>query len=182
MSIGRNAVAYMGELVFNMIVTHVPSHTVRRTLLRSLGASIGERTFILRGTTILGITNFTIGSGCNVGFRCMIDARESVTIGDHVAVASDTHFITASHDIDSADFATVVCPIRVEDFCWIASRATVLGGVTIGRGAVVAACAVVTHDVLPNHVVGGVPAKQIGSRNSPLGYSSESSDWTPLFY
>ncbi len=62
-------------------------------------------------------------------------------------------------------------PIVVEDFAWVSFRATVLPGVRIGRGAVVAANSVVTADVEEFTVVGGIPARLIGTRSRDLDYS-----------
>ncbi|HPU00025.1 MAG TPA: DapH/DapD/GlmU-related protein, partial [Armatimonadota bacterium] len=80
------------------------------------------------------------------------------------------HLITAQHDMNDPDFANVLAPIVIEDYVWIGSRATVLPGVRIGRGAVVAAGAVVTRDVAPLTVVGGVPARPIGERKPGMRY------------
>ena len=168
-----------GELVFNMVITHIPSHFIRLTVLRALGATIGRDTWILRGTTVLWISGLTVGNDCNIGFRCMLDARGTITVGDHVVIASDTHFITATHDIESPDFVAVIKPITVEDYVWIASRATLLCGTSIGRGAVVAACSLINRDVPSMQVVGGVPAKEIGSRTSTPQFKTT---WRPLFY
>ena len=66
----------------------------------------------------------------------------------------------------------------IEDYVWIASRATILPGVTIGKGAVVACGAVVTKDVEPMTVVGGVPARKIGERINLLEYELKHN---PLF-
>ena len=65
----------------------------------------------------------------------------------------------------------------IEDYVWVATRATVLPGVTIGEGAVVAAGAVVTKDVEPYTIVGGVPARSIGVRNRALSYTQNFQPW-----
>ncbi len=178
-SLINKIVVRFGELLFNMFVTHVPSHFVRLGVLRALGAEIGPKTWILRGTTILGITNLVVGKHCNIGFRCMIDARAKITIGDYVVIASDTHFITGTHDVYDPGFAAIFKPITVHDCAWIASRATVLCGVDIGHGAVVAACSLVKDDVPAMDIVAGLPAKKVGERTAELRYESS---WRPLFY
>ncbi|NJK52359.1 MAG: hypothetical protein HC936_05170 [Leptolyngbyaceae cyanobacterium SU_3_3] len=81
---------------------------------------------------------------------------------------------TAQHDLNDSGFAGVSAPVVIEDYAWISSRATILPGVTIGRGAVVAAGAVVTKSVAPFEIVGGVPAKKIGERNRDLDYQLSS--------
>jgi len=169
-----------GEVFFNMFITHVPSHAVRRGYLKLWGATIGPKTYILRGTSILAIDKLVIGEHSNVGFRCMLDARGGLTIGDRVVIASDTHFISGRHLMNEPGFDIELLPIVVEDYVWITSRVTVLLDVTIGRGAVIASNACVTSDVEPLTVAAGIPAKPIGQRKeSALEYDPA---WFPLFY
>ncbi|UWX80272.1 acyltransferase [Arthrobacter jinronghuae] len=80
---------------------------------------------------------------------------------------------TLQHDYNSPTFATSGGPIVIRDRAWISFRATILPGVVIGEGAVVAANSVVTKDVEPFTVVGGIPAKKIGERNPSVSY-----EWT----
>ena len=102
----------------------------------------------------------------------MLDARGGIVIGDNVVLASDTHIITGRHDVNADDFAASFHPVRIGDFAWVASRSTVIDGVTIGRGAVVGACSLVKDDVAEMTVVAGVPAKVRGKRDSALKYSA----------
>jgi len=92
-----------------------------------------------------------------------------VEIDDDVVIGSQTIIADADHCADdlgrpirAQDIR--VRPIRIEAAAWLASHVTVLGGVTIGRGAIVGAGAVVTRDMAPETIVGGVPARVIGSR------------------
>lgn len=78
--------------------------------------------------------------------------------------------ITGSHDIDDPDFTADFKPIHVGHHCWIGTGATILQGVNIGDGAVVAAGAVVTKDIPPYEIWGGIPAKCIRRRTSNLQY------------
>ncbi len=91
-----------------------------------------------------------------------IDASELIQIGCNVRIAPYSIIIDSDfHDIRD-HFATGKSkPIIIEDDVWIATRATILKGVRIGRGSVVASGAVVTRDVPPNSVVAGIPAKVI---------------------
>jgi len=66
--------------------------------------------------------------------------------------------------VNAADFKAVNAPVEIEDYVFIGPRVIILPGVKVGRGAVVAAGAVVTKDVEPMAIVGGVPAKEIGKR------------------
>jgi acetyltransferase-like isoleucine patch superfamily enzyme len=73
--------------------------------------------------------------------------------------------MTDSHDMNDPLFLEVLAPVTIVNYVWIGSRATILPGVTIGEGAVIAAGAVVTTNVEPYVVVGGVPARPIGTRS-----------------
>ena len=179
MTFARKARNRIGELLFNMIITHIPSHTVRQGYLRLFGARIGKGTSILRGTEVLDIEFLTIGNGTAIGFRCLLDARAGIYIGDNVTIASDVHIIGGGHDINHPDFLPVPIPTVIQDYAWIASRAMILPSL-IHRGAVVAAQALVNKDVGELEIVGGVPAKVIGKRNpDALQYSNKH---RPLFY
>jgi acetyltransferase-like isoleucine patch superfamily enzyme len=170
---------YLGMVLFNTYVTHIPSHTIRQGVLRLLGATIGKGSTIMRGTTVFDVEFLTIGNNSTIGFRCFLDSRAGLYIGDNVTIASDTHILGGGHDIDHPDFPPVPIPTVIEDYVWIASRAFILPS-HIRRGAVVAAQAVVNKDVGELEVVGGVPAKVIAKRNpDALGYSAH---YRPLFF
>ncbi len=77
---------------------------------------------------------------------------------------------TMEHDPQDPLYRVKGGPVIIEDYVWISCRVVILPGVTIGEGAVVAAGAVVTKDVAPYTIVGGVPAKEIGTRTKDLRY------------
>ena len=171
MGVLRKARNRIGQLLYNMLVTFIPSHHVRLAYLRLFGASIGKGSAVNRGTTILDIEFLRIGRDCCVGARCMLDARAGLWLGDNVILASDVQILGGGHDINHPDFLPVPNPTVIEDYVWIASRAMTLP-CHIGRGAVVAAQAVVIKDVGALEVVGGNPARVIGKRNpEALKYS-----------
>ncbi|RFA15800.1 hypothetical protein B7R21_03605 [Subtercola boreus] len=169
----------LGVAAYNIVLTFVPSHTVRLGALRLWGASIGEGSTISRGTTLFDIDKIVIGRDCTIGFRCLLDARGGITLGDNVVLASDTHIITGRHLVDSDTFEAVFEAVSVDSFAWVASRSTIVGGVSIGRGAVVGACSLVRTDVPAMQVVAGVPAVRRGERTSALDYSAK---YRRLFY
>jgi acetyltransferase-like isoleucine patch superfamily enzyme len=89
-----------------------------------------------------------------------IDAQELVQIGENVRIAPYTLILDSDfHDVRDHFAEGTSKPIYIEDNVWIASRATILKGVRIGQGAVIAAGAVVTKDIPPYSIAGGVPAK-----------------------
>ncbi|EKE74340.1 acetyltransferase [Celeribacter baekdonensis B30] len=93
-----------------------------------------------------------------------MDGRGGLRFGRNVNVSSEAAFWTAQHDYQDASFATIFAPIEVCDWCWIGPRVTVLPGVTIAEGCVVAAHSVVTKSTDPYGVYAGIPAKRIGER------------------
>jgi len=141
---------------------------LRAALYRLCGFSLGQGTLIV-GPLAFGSAahcreNLRIGSLCFLNTDIFIDANAPVTIGDRVSIGHHVIIITADHAIGASEFragALTARPVTIEEGAWIAARATLLPGVTIGRGAVVAAGAVVTKDVAPNTLVGGIPAKLI---------------------
>jgi len=88
-----------------------------------------------------------------------------------VLLSSDCQVLTANHNLASEDFERQVAAIAIADHAWVATRAMVLAGVTVGRGAVVAAGAVASRDVPALAIVGGVPARRLGERTGGLDYS-----------
>jgi acetyltransferase-like isoleucine patch superfamily enzyme len=179
MTFARKVRNHLGMVAYNIIVTYIPSHFIRQNFLRLLGATIGKGSTIMRGTTVFDAEFLTIGNDTTIGFRCFLDSRAGIWIGDNVTIASDTHILGGGHDINHPDFTINPIPTVIEDYVWIASRAMVLPS-HIHRGAVVAAHALVNKDVGELEVVGGVPAKLIAKRNpDALGYSGH---YRPLFF
>lgn len=107
--------------------------------------------------------NLKLGDHVVIGTNVSIGAHSPIHLGDHVRISTGVQLETAG--LDFADgkppYAHVSAPIRVQEGAWIGSRAIILGGVTIGRYAVVAAGAIVTKDVPDYAVVAGVPAKVV---------------------
>ena len=91
-------------------------------------------------------------------------------IYDNVNISSYVKIITAGHDVQSTSFAGTTAPVVIEKNAWLATGCTILEGVHVGEGAVVACGAVVVKDVDPYTVVGGIPAKQISNRNENVDY------------
>lgn len=135
----------------------------RRRILMCFGAKI-EGSTIHPSVRIWAPWNLTIGLGCAVSEQVNCYCVAPVTIGRYVTVSREVFLCTASHDISSPNMELVIKPIIVNDYAWICARAFVGPGVTIGEGAVVGACAVVTKDVEPWTVVAGNPAKEVKKR------------------
>jgi maltose O-acetyltransferase len=116
------------------------------------------------GTQIWSPDRLTIGEDSAINRDCQIAAMGGITIGESVCISNSVRLQTGGHNIRSNAFEAYGKPIVVGDHVWICESAMVIGGVTIGEGAVVMAGSVVTHDVAPWEIVGGVPARPIGIR------------------
>lgn len=139
-------------------------HGWRRFLLRMFGARIGKGVHVLPSCRIWQPWKLEMGD-----FSCFSENVEcysvdQVIIGTQVVVSQWSFLCCASHDIASPIMELTYSPIRVENQAWIAARAFIGPGVTVGEGAVVGACSVVTRDVEPWTVVAGNPAKFIRRR------------------
>lgn len=148
----------------NRVLTHIPQNDLRLAALRALGMQAGDHTYLFGGSEFLAPENLEIAGQCHIGRSCQIDARGGIRIGLNVVIASHVLLVTADHDFRAPDFAGRLGGIDIADRAWIASRAVVTRGVSIGEGAVVAAGAVVSSDVPPWTLVGGVPALKMGER------------------
>ena len=137
-----------------------------------MGAKISEKVSMFRDVSIRQPSGLIIGDGSSIGPGVMLDARAGLHIGRNVTIAYQAVIWTVDHDVNSRDFRTDGKSVEICDHAWVCSRSIVLPGVKIGQGAVVASGAVVTHDVEPYTIVGGVPAKVIGKRTEDLDYSS----------
>jgi putative colanic acid biosynthesis acetyltransferase WcaF len=160
------------EVMLNATVGLIPFASARMRAYRAAGVRLEDPAsgIIMRGTEVFHPHRLELGQRTIVGRHCLLDARGGIRLGRDVNVSSYTRFMTAKHVIDDPDFGATYDPVVVGDRVWIALGATILGGVEIGEGAVIAAGAVVTRDVAPFMVVGGVPAAPLRERARDLHY------------
>jgi acetyltransferase-like isoleucine patch superfamily enzyme len=162
-----------GEYLMNALASHIPLYATRMRAYRAFGVHFEEiesTTFML-GTEVFKPKGLHVGPHTIVGRRCLLDCRGAeIRLGRNVNVGSQAMLICAKHDVQSPTFAWAASPIVVHDYAWVSVRAIVLGGVTIGEGAVVAGGTVVTKDVEPYAIVGGSPARKLGERTRDLRY------------
>lgn len=156
------------EVYILHLVGCVPSHLVRRFFYRLAGIRIGRGSTIHMHARFYNPHTITIGKDSILGEGIVLDGRARLTIGNHVDIASDVMIYNSEHNVHSEEFASetgvVEAPVVIEDYVFIGPRAIILPGVTLKKGAVVGAGAVVTKDVEEYIIVGGVPAKEIGER------------------
>lgn len=136
----------------------------RLFVLRMFGAKIGKGCAIAASVKIWEPWKLEIGVYTAIGHDAIIYNQAKVILGSKVAISQYAYLCTASHDISSPKHTEFWKPIIIGDRAWVAARAYVSQGVTIGEGAVVGATASVYKDVEPWTVVGGNPAKVIKKR------------------
>lgn len=160
------------DYLLNYWVNRIPFHNLRMSLYRAMGVRIGPQSTILMSTILNHAGAISIGHHSVVNQHCYLDGRGGLIIGDNVNVSSHVILVAGSHDVqDGENFAGSIRPIEVQSYAWLGTRCTVLPGVRIGEGAVVAAGAVVTRSVEPYAIVAGVPARKIGTRTTNLSYN-----------
>jgi maltose O-acetyltransferase len=139
---------------------------------RAAGLQFGVGSILLSNTELNAVESITIGAHTIINQRCYLDGRGGMKIGDNVNISSHVLLVAGTHDInDGAAFSGSHSAIIVEDYAWLCTHCMVLPGVTIGRGSVIAAGAVVTRSTDPFSVYAGVPARKIGERNRDLRYT-----------
>jgi acetyltransferase-like isoleucine patch superfamily enzyme len=144
---------------------------VRPSLLRMGGASIGYLAVLGKARIGGRLSNLSIGNETSLG-RCEIALHDLVTIGTRVVINDGAVLLTASHSLTDPQWGHKKAPIVIGDYAWIATNVILLPGVTVGRGAVVGAGAVVRGDVPDYAVVIGNPAvQQPHQRTTELAYS-----------
>ena len=163
-----------------LVIGLLPAHWLRRTAYRAMGLKLGSKAVIYMGAEIRHPAAIEIGEGSIIGHRAILDGRGGLRIGRNVNFSTGVWIWTVQHDFRSPTFADVSGPVTIGDHAWLSCRVVVLPGVNIGEGAVVAAGAVVTNDVPPYTVVGGVPARKIAERPRDIRYDLGSAPPIPF--
>jgi acetyltransferase-like isoleucine patch superfamily enzyme len=163
----------------NSLMAHVPSFAARRAWYGTvLGIELGDHVGIFLGCRFWYYTPPQVRrEGCRIGSNtiinrgCTLDLRGGLEIGENVSISPEVMILTAGHRMDDPGFPVELKRVVISDYVWVGSRAMIMPGVTLGRGSVVAAGAVVTRDVRPLAIVAGVPAREVRERaESGLGY------------
>lgn len=134
----------------------------RRDFLRTFVAKLDEGAMINSPFYMEFANHLEMGVNSFINYDCIMLNNAMIKLGDNVLVGPKVSFYTAMHPIDAKQreqWLIYAKPITVEDNVWIGGSATILGGVTIGKNAIVGAGAVVTKDVEPNTIVVGNPAR-----------------------
>ena len=129
-------------------------------LVHEIFGEFGEGSRLMAPTSVVRGKNVKIGKNVVIQTNSLFMSAGGITIEDDVLVAANTQLISNNHDPEEHQILTCK-PVVLKRNCWIGAGSTILPGVTVGENAIVGAGAVVTKDVEPNTVVGGIPAKLI---------------------
>lgn len=154
--------------LLNTFIMWLPFYYVRLLWCKIILKKVGKNVYFSRNIDFKYPRNISIGNNVVINKKCMLDGRGySINIGDNVDIAQETNIWTLEHNPNSKQHLCKGGDVKIEDYVWIASRATILPDITLGEGVVVASGAVVTHTPPPYSCVGGVPAKVISKREKP---------------
>lgn len=136
---------------------------VQETFEELIGKPVGDTFTLIPPFYADHGLNITVGRAVFIGAHCAFTGHAAITIADQVMIAHKVNLVTAGHPVEPAKRRSYITaePITIDTNVWIGAAVTVLPGVTIGADSVVAAGAVVTHDVPPANLVAGVPATVI---------------------
>lgn len=167
--------AFLKELYlfsFNNIIMNIPIAALRNALARLAGAKqLTRSSNLLKGARLLNPSGIVFGERCRVNSGVLLDGRGApIRIGNDVDIARESIIWTLTHNVNSHQHGCVCGQVTIGDHVWIGCRSMIMPGVTIGRGAVIAAGSIVTHDVADSAIVAGSPAREIGKRINPLNY------------
>lgn len=156
---------YLWSIVELIIITNPwqISSRLRASALRAFGAKIGKEVILRPRLRVRHPWKLSIGDRSWIGDGVWIHNRDTVTIGHDVVISQQTFITTGSH-AHRTDMALRTKPVLIEDGAWVASRCMVMGGVRVGRSALVQPMTSVRCDVPANAILGPHPPQIIGSR------------------
>ncbi len=153
---------FLGEPLFR---THwLPVSTFKVLLLRLFGAKIGQQVRIKPGVRVKFPWRLTVGDYTWIGENAWLDNVAPITIENHVCISQDVYLCTGNHDWRDPHFKLIPTAIYIAEGSWIAARAVVGPGVTIGKGAVLALGSVTGRSLEPMTIYAGNPAQPIKQR------------------
>jgi glycosyltransferase involved in cell wall biosynthesis/carbonic anhydrase/acetyltransferase-like protein (isoleucine patch superfamily) len=166
----RRQVALLALAAFHLLYNGIPSWTIRRWLLRMWNIDVGEASVIHSPVRFLSRGRVTIGLRTVINRDCVIDNRMRVHVGNDVSIGQGTRIFTLGHDIDDPYFASTGKAVEIEDRAVTFAGAMLMPGARMREGSVALAGAIVTGEVEPWTVVGGVPARFVRTRSQQQRY------------
>jgi len=156
---------------YNNLLTHIPVHFIRISFLRLFNKNVHPSAVILMHTRILNFWDIQIGKRVIINQYCLLDCRRHRIIIDYdTDIGPYTKIWTLGHMPDSEKHELYGGDVIIGHHVWIASNVTILPGVKMGEGCVIAASSVVHKSVGEKDIVAGNPAKFIRKRNNALSY------------
>jgi putative colanic acid biosynthesis acetyltransferase WcaF len=139
--------------------TPKPFNAWRLLVLRAFGAKIEGRPFVHQRARIQIPWNVSLGDGACIGDRAALYSLDKIVVERRAVIAQEAYLCTGTHDFTRDTLPLVTAPVRVMEGAFVGARAFLMPDVTIGSGAVVGACAVVTRNVEAGARVKGNPAR-----------------------
>ncbi|WP_278560609.1 acyltransferase [Phocaeicola plebeius] len=162
---------FFTSYLLNYFISYIPFWGVRKFFYKIVGIHLDTRSILDMGCYFIAPHKLTIGKYTHINRKCMLDARGYIKIGNNVSISHQVTLCSASHDFQSPTFDYISAPIIIEDNVWIGLNATILQGVTIREGCIIAAGSIVTKETEPYGVYAGIPAKKISTRNKNIQYN-----------
>jgi len=147
-----------------LVTSFIPGSAHRCFLFRLFGAQIGRRVTMKPGVRVKLPWRLTVADDVWIGEDAWIDNLAHVEIGANVCVSQGAYLCTGSHDWSASTFDLITQPIKIESGAWIAAKAIVGPGVTVGSGSVLTLGSMASSDLEPWTIYGGTPARPIKSR------------------
>lgn len=169
--LARGFLMFLQNYVWDIFFDKLPVMMIRLLILKMLGLRTGGTIYVNRYFSFFQLNNIQIGEGSHINRYVFLDGRGGIKIGSNSSISHGVRILTGSHIVSSNNFAEIHKPVVIGDNVWIGAGASILPGVTLGNGCVIAAGSCVVKDVDPYEIVGGVPARKIGLRTSDLQYS-----------
>jgi putative colanic acid biosynthesis acetyltransferase WcaF len=139
-------------------------HILRPAILRIFGADVAWRIQIAGSVKVYFPWSLSVGGETAIGPSVSFYNLGGLTIGKRVVISQNAYVCGGTHDYNTGNYPLVCKPVVIGDDVWVGASAFLCPGVSIGQGAVIGACAVVTKDVAPWTIVAGNPARVIGTR------------------
>jgi maltose O-acetyltransferase len=163
---------------YNQWLTRVPVAALRCAYLQWWSGDFGSGTSVQMNCRFLNGRKIHFGKRNIINFGSLLDGRKfHIRMGDDVSIGPEASILTLGHEPQSSIFADRGGDVTIGNRAWIAYRAVILPGLTIGEGAVVGAGAIVTKSVEPYTIVAGNPARKVGDRNRDLRYKLTFLPW-----
>ncbi len=172
--IGRNVeIKCRGRIKIGRFVT-IHSNTYidacsERGIILEDGVTIGKNSYVRTGNIESSDGYLIMRRGSSFNYGCFIGATGGIEIGENVLMGPNITIITEKHNFDDPESfireqGVEILPVKIEDDVWIGANVTILGGVTIGRGAIIGAKSLVNKDAKPFSIYVGIPARKLRER------------------